>query len=120
MIDDQIEQLPEDIKTYLNTLIKERDSARQSLDAYLNTETKSPFSYMETIEPSTSSCSIVTKYIQSNELSCVHQGVCLHIELQSDYIELSYHGEKNSYEEVCLLSANYQTIRLVSRENMKD
>ncbi len=119
MINEKIEQLPEDIKNYIKELTCERDEAIQALDRYLNNQTESPFSYSETLASDTKRPSVVTKFIQTREVSVSHSDIFMNISLHSTYIEIRFNGRENSYSEVAIIPSAYQKIRLVSKLNMR-
>ena len=105
----------------LSEAVKERDNAVAALDLFVNENLESPISYVEEISLDPNSSPVIrTRYVQSpDNVSIIWAGVSLRLTLKQDFVELSYNGCKDDYEQIAMVPRAYQQIAFINKDNMR-
>ena len=114
-----ITKLPKWAQEHIHNTQRQRDIAVRALDEYTDNQTPSPVSVQEMECVEHGSPKFYTRYVQTNKITINHSGVELRVLLRNGHIDLSYGGGGLSTDEVALIPASFQQIRLVSKENMR-
>lgn len=117
-----VTKLPKWAQEYIQDLRRERETAIETLNEYLEHQRPSPFFVSDLVSTGEERGPSLKKwYIQSRRVEVEHAGVYLHIMLRDDCIELSYNApEKYASGNVALIPHSFQMIHLVNKRNMRE
>jgi len=117
-----LSKLPRWARDRITTLERQRETAIQALNEYLDDQTPSRF-YMDDILSTGENVGPTFKrrYIQGRQIWAEHAGIYFHVHLRdSDEIELQWGGlPVHSSTEVAMIPSTHQRVRLVSKEKMR-
>lgn len=128
MSDSRIEKLPKWAQDHIRRVERQRDIAQDALTAYEDNQTESPIYFEDLLCDGRGDHgnSQVTKYINgTNRVIFEKHGIRLTVTItdegpcHSDGIHLQWGNKRGSLGEVAMVPESFQTVRLVSRENMR-
>lgn len=107
------------VKEYICSLERERQTAINALNQYVDSQTPAPFfiNELESTGEETGPSKKV-RYVQSHKMEVKHAGVLLCILLRDGKIDLQW--ESDSYgHDIALIPRSYHCADLVAKENMQ-
>lgn len=112
-------KLPKNVKEYIKNIERQRDTAIQKLNEYLDDQTKSD------VYTTDLAClgeergpSLKTRYIQTSWVYFERAGVILSVILRDNCIDLQWSGIRGFSTPVCFTPYSYQGARIMGKEYM--
>ena len=113
-----VEKLPKWSQKLIRKLTRERDTAVDALNEYLDEQKLSSFYYEDHLcLGEESNVSYKKKYIQTYKMTVEHGGVKLTVYLRDNFIDLQW-GDDKFHDDVAFIPSSYQAGRIIHRDNM--
>ena len=117
-----LEKLPQWVQQHIQTIERQRDSAIEALNSYLDSQTPSPFicqEYVSTGEKEGGGPTFKSRFIQAHKMGIVHMGVRLEVRPEDKGIRLQWSEEKRDFGEVAFVPTSFQCASLIAQEHMR-
>lgn len=121
---------PKWVQDYIEKIERQRDEAIRWMNHVHDEQTPSPFRIQEMVcdgeGEGGAGHSYKTRYIQTHKLEVRHEGVALDIllrhgdkEIDLSWGSLESHYSSRGSDEVAMIPTSYQSVKLLSQENMR-
>jgi hypothetical protein len=123
----QLAKLPKWAQEHIRVIERERETAVEALNKYIDSQTESPF-YTDDVICTGEGIgpSFKRRYFQGYKLTAEHAGVRLRIHLAGEHdgqreygIELSWEAMDKGTRIVCMAPTARQQVQLISKENLR-
>ncbi len=114
-----IEKLPKWAQEHIRVIERQRDSARDALRNFKDSQTESPIHYE--LHPCTGEKpgpSFIKHFIQSNAVKFNYAGVNLDVSIWDNQISISWSGN-DGLRGVAMVPYGYNQVKLISKSNLK-
>ena len=120
-MEEKIKKLPKWVQNNIKSLERERESAINKLNEYIDNQTPSSVFYEDLVcTGEQQGPSNKRKYIQSHRIEFEHDGVYCAVTLRKGYVQINWSGgERWGSRDVAMIPESYQSIRIVSKEKMR-
>ena len=118
---EQIEKLPKWAQEHIKDLDRRMVIAERTLNEYKDTQTPSAFFVDDLVCIGGGSPKFMRKYIQTNKISVVRDGVRVDILLRQDEkgIEIAWSDEDRGCRELAMVPTSFQKIKVVKKEDIR-
>lgn len=121
-----ITKLPKWAQEHIRKIERERETAVDALNKYVDSQTPSAFSIQELeCTGENPAPSFKTRYISTNRMTITHRGIELNIYItdgdrsRSPGIHLQWSATKRGMSEVAMVPTSFNAVALITKEDMR-
>jgi len=118
---EQLEKLPKWAQEYIKDLDRRMVVSERTLKEYTDTQTPAEFFIDDLVCIGEGSPKFMRKFIQTNKMSVLRDGVRVDILLRHDEkgIEIGWSDEQRGCREIAMIPTSFQKIKLVQKEDIR-